>query len=120
LLETASVIAVPPKRSSQFLLSPMERRHQPGLNFCECWPGQPTAGQACSRKVHAITAPTLPHKATDAQSSCLQRKALELSQSWLKALLPSHSWIRWEIATSGYNKHREVIPRILWERAFCS
>ena len=33
-------------------------------------------------------------------------KALEISQGWLEALLPSHRWIRWEVATSGHNKHR--------------
>ena len=35
-------------------------------------------------------------------------KALELSQGWLKALLPSYKWIRWEIATSGHIKYREA------------
>ena len=28
---------------------------------------------------------------------------MELSQVWLEALLPSHRWIRWEIATFGHN-----------------
>ena len=91
--------AVQPKGSSQFLLSPMERRHPPAPGLCECWPGQPTA----------------PHNnATEVQSSCLQRSRneLELSQDWLKALLPSHRWIGWEIATSRYNKHREGRLRI--------
>jgi len=110
-----------PKGSSR-LLSMMEHRHQPGPGLCECQSGQPTARQMCSRKAHAVTTSTLPHKATKAQSSCLQRsgKALELAQSWLEALLPSHSWIRWEIATSGHNKYWEGIPGILREPTFCS
>ena len=44
---------------------------------------------------------------------------VRLSQCWLEALLPSCTWIRWEIATSGHNKHREGIPRILQEPANC-
>ena len=39
-----------PKGNSQFLLSPMELRHQPRPGFREFRPGQPTAGQTCSRK----------------------------------------------------------------------
>jgi len=34
-----------PKGSSQLLLSPMERRYQPGSGPRECWPWQPTAWQ---------------------------------------------------------------------------
>jgi len=33
----------------------MERRHQPGLGLREFRPGQPTAGQTCSRKALAAT-----------------------------------------------------------------
>jgi len=48
---------------------------------CDWWPGQPTAGQTCSRKVPAVTTPTLLHNTTETQTSCLQRygDALELS-----------------------------------------
>jgi len=35
--------AARPKGSSPFLLSSMERRHQPGPDLRECRPGQPTA-----------------------------------------------------------------------------
>jgi len=40
---------------------------------CRCWSGQPTAGQTCFRKVLAVTTPTLPHNANEAQTSCTQR-----------------------------------------------
>jgi len=47
----------------------MERRHQSGPGLRECQPEQPTAGQTCSRKVLAVTTPTLPHNTTEAQRS---------------------------------------------------
>jgi len=91
----------------------LERRHQPGPGLREFRSGPPTAGQTCSRKVPAVTTSALPHKAIGAQGSCPQLKA-----GW-KRLLPSHRWMRWEIATSGHNKHREGKPRILREPAIC-
>ena len=94
---------VQPKGNSQFLLSPLERRHQPRPGLREPRPGQPTAGQTFFRKVPAVTTLALPHNATKIQGSCPQRsaEALELSQGRLEALLPSHRSIRREIATSG-------------------
>ena len=79
---------VQPKWNSQFLLSPLERRHQPRPGLREPRPGQPTAGQTCPRKVPAVTTSALPHNATKIQGSCRQRsgEALELSQGWLEAL----------------------------------
>jgi len=76
----------------------MERRHQPGPGLREFRQGQPTARQGCSRKVPTVTTSALPHNATEVQGSCPQRsgEALELSQGWLEALLPSHRWIRWD------------------------
>jgi len=61
----------------------------------------------------------LPHKAIKTRGSYPQRsgEALKLSQGWLKALLPSQKWIRWEIATSGQIKYWEGIPGFLWEPA---
>ena len=55
-----------------------------------------TAGQSCSRKVPPVTTSALPHNAAKTQGSCPQwsGEALELSQGWLEALLPSHRWIR--------------------------
>ena len=41
------------------------------------------------------------------------------SQRWLEALLLSHKWIRWEIATSGHNKYWEGIPGFLREPTIC-
>jgi len=85
-------------------------------------PGQPTAGQTCSRKVPVVTTSALPHNATKTQGSCPQRpgeEALELSQGWLEALLPSHRWIRWEIVTSGHIKHWGSIPGFLREPTIC-
>ena len=113
--------AVWPKANSQFLLSPMERRHQPVPGFREFRPGQPTAGRMCSRKVPEVTTSAFPHNATEAQGSCPQRSSevLELSQGWLEALLPSHRWIRWEIATSGRIKHWGGIPGFLREPTLC-
>ena len=71
--------------------------------------------RVCSRKVPAVTTSAFPSNATEAQGSCPQRsgEALELSQGWLEALLPSHRWIRWEIVTSGHIKHWEGIPEFL-------
>jgi len=99
--------AVRPKGRSQFPLSPMELQHQPGPDLCECQSGQPTAWQAFFRKVAAVTTLNLSHNATKAQSSSMQRcgQALELSQVWLEALLPSHRCICCEIATYGHNIH---------------
>jgi len=90
----------------------MERRHHPGPGFREFRPGQPTAGQTCSWKVPAVTTSAFPHNRTKTQGSCPQwsGEALELSQGWLVALLPSRRWIRWEIATSGHIKHWQGIP----------
>jgi len=56
-----------------FLLSPMERQHQPKHGLREFRPGQPTAWQTCSRKAPAITTLALSHNATEYQNSCLQR-----------------------------------------------
>ena len=76
------------KGNSQFLFSPLECRHQyrPGLR--EVRPGQPTAGQTCSRNVPAVTTSVLPHNANKIQGSCPQRsgEALELSQDRLEVL----------------------------------
>jgi len=91
-----------PKRNCQFHLSPMESRYQLGPGLLNCRPGQPTAWQACSRKVPAVTTPTLSHNATEARSFCLQRsgEALELGQrmrepSPLLPPSPSGDWL-WE------------------------
>ena len=56
---------------------------RPGLH--EFWPGRPTAGQTCPRKVPVVTTSALLHNATKIQSSCPQRsgEALELSQGRL-------------------------------------
>ena len=80
-----------PYGNSQFFLSPMERRHQPGPGPHEFRPGHLTAGQTCSRKVPAVTKSALLHNATKTPGSCPQRsgEALEISQGRLKALLPS-------------------------------
>jgi len=80
------------KGNSQFLLSPLERRHQPRPGLREPRPGPPTDGQTCPRKVPAVTTSDLPHNATKIKGSCPQRpgEALELSQGRLEALLPSH------------------------------
>ena len=40
-------------------------------------------------------------------------------QGWLEALLPSHRWIRWEIATSVDRKYWEGIPGFLLEPTIC-
>jgi len=83
---------VQPKGNSQFLLSPLERRHQPRPGLRGPRAGQPTAGQTCPRKVPAVTTSVLPHNATKIQGSCPQRsgEALGLSQGRVEALLPSH------------------------------
>jgi len=109
------------KGNSQLLHSPLERRHQPIPGLREFQPGQPTAGQTCPRKVPAVTTLAFPHNATKIQGSCSQRsgEALELSQDWLEALLPSHRWFRWEIATSGHTRCWEGIPGFLREPTFC-
>jgi len=106
--------SVRPKGSSQFHLSPMKRWHQSGPGLREFRPGRPTAGQTCSRNFPAVTTPAFSRNATETQGSCPQQsgEALKLSQAWLEALLPSHRWIRWEIATSGYNKHREGVGTV--------
>jgi len=99
----------------------MERRNQPRPGLRELRPGQPTAGQTCSWKVFEVTTSAFPHNATEAQGSCPQRsgEALELPQGWLETLLPSHRWIRWEIATSGHIKHWGRIPRFLRGPTIC-
>jgi len=108
------------KGNSQLLLSPLERRHQPRPGLREFHPGQPNAGQTCSRKIPKVTTSALSHNATKIQGSCPQRssEALELSQGRLEALLPSHRWIRWEIATSGHAKYWEGIPGFLRATTF--
>jgi len=65
--------------------------------------------------------PALPHNATKIQGSCPQRsgEVLELSQGRLEVHLPSHSWIRWEIATSGHTRYWEGIPGFLREPTIC-
>jgi len=70
-----------PKGISQFLHSPMERRHLPGPGLREFQPRQPTAGQTCPRKVPTVTTSALPHNSTKTQGSCPQRsgEVLELS-----------------------------------------
>ena len=55
------------QRNRQFLLSPMERRHQPRPGLRELRPGQPTAGHTCSWKVLAVTTSASLHNATEAQ-----------------------------------------------------
>jgi len=99
----------------------MERRHQPRPGLREFQPGQLTARQTCSRKVPEVTISAFPHNATEAQGSCPQPsgEALELSQGWLEALLPSHRWIRWEIATYGHIKYWEGIRGFLREPTIC-
>jgi len=99
----------------------LERRHQPIPGLHELRPRQPTAGQTCPRKVPAVTTSALPHNATKIQGSCPQRsgEALELFQGRLEALLPSHRWIRQEIATSGHTRYWEGIPGFLRELTFC-
>jgi len=44
-----------------------------GPDLRDSRPGQPTAGQTCPWKVHAVTTSALPHNATKTQSSCPQR-----------------------------------------------
>ena len=97
----------------------MERRHRSKPGRREFRPGRPTVGQTCCRKFPAVTTPAFPHNATESQGSCPQRsgEVLEILQVWLEALLPFRTWIRWEIATSRYNKHWEGIPRILRDQA---
>jgi len=113
---------VQPKGSSQFPLSPLECRHQPTPGLREFWPGQPTARQTCPRKVPAVTTSALPHNATKIRGPYPQRsgEALELSQGRLEALLPSHRWIRWEIATSGHTRpfrgHTRIFARAYFLR----
>jgi len=70
----------------------MERRQQPRPGLREFRPGQPTAGQTCSKMDLAVTTSAFPYNATEAQGSCPQRygEALELSQGRLEALLLSH------------------------------
>jgi len=60
----------------------MECRHQPGSGLREFRPGQPTAGQTCSRKAPAVTTSALHHNAAKTHGSCPQRpgEALELLQ----------------------------------------
>jgi len=118
---TLDCCTVQPKGNSQFLLSPLERQHQPRLGPREFRPGQPTAGKMCSRKVPAVTTSALPHNATKIQGSCPQRsgEALELLQGRLEVLLPSHRWIRREIATFGHTRYWEGTPGLLRERTFC-
>jgi len=100
----------------------MERRHQPRPGLCEFQAGQPTAGHTCPRKVPAVTTLALPYNATEAPGSWPQQsgEAFELSQNWLEALLPSHRWVCWEIATSGHIKHWEGTPGFLRELTICS
>ena len=43
----------------------------------------------------------------------------QFSQRWLEALLPSHRWIRREIATSGHTRYWEGIPGYFRETTFC-
>ena len=65
-----------PKGNSQFLLSPMERRHQFGPGLREFRPGQPTAGQTCPRKHPAVTTlafPTPPRDKVPAHSDPVKR-----------------------------------------------
>ena len=95
---------------------------QPGPDLREFRPGQATAGQTCSWKVPAVTTAVLPHTVTETQGSCPQRsgEASELPQGWLEALLPSHRWIRWEIAISEQIKYWEGMPGFLREPTFCS
>jgi len=61
--------AVWPKESSQFLLSPIECRHQPrpGLRVFRPW--QPTARQTWSKIVPVVTTLALPQNATKTQGS---------------------------------------------------
>jgi len=61
----------------------MELRHQPGSGLREFRPGHPNAWKTCSRKVPAVTTPTLSNNATVAQDFCLQwsDKALELCKA---------------------------------------
>ena len=108
---------VQPKWNSEFLLSPLERQHQPRPGLREPRPGQPSARQTCPRNVLAVTTSALPHNVTKIQGSCPQRsgEALELSQGRLETLLPSHRWIRWEIATSVLTRYWEGIPGFLGE-----
>ena len=95
----------------------MERRHQPRPGLREFRPGQPTAGQTCSRKVPEATTSAFPHNATEVQGSCPQRsgEALELSQGWLEALLPSHRWVHWE-DTSNMRGHTRIFARAYYLR----
>jgi len=80
--------AVWPKGSSQIFLSTTEHRHQPGPGPSEFRPGQPSAGQTCSRRVPTVATSALPHNATETQGSCPQRsgEASEFSHGWLKVL----------------------------------
>ena len=110
---------VRPYGNSQFFLSPMERRRQPGPGPHEFRPGPLTAGQTCSRKVPAVTKSALLHNATKPPGSCSQRsgETLEISQGRLTAFLPSCRWIRWEIATYRHIKYWEGMAGFLLEPA---
>ena len=60
---------VQPKGNSQFLLSPLERRHQPRPGLREFRPGQPTAGQRAyflrlNNVFHVIVGRTMCHAGT--------------------------------------------------------
>ena len=74
-----------------------------------------------SRQVPMATTLAISHNTTKPQDSCPQRSSeeLELSQGWLEALLPSHRWFHWEIATSVRIKYWEGIPGFLWEPTIC-
>ena len=91
----------------------MECRHQPRPGLREFLPAE-----TCLRKVAVVTTPAFPHNATEAQGSCPEQsgEALELSQGWLEALLPSHRWIHWEIAAPPAASIIERAYQDLYER----
>jgi len=91
----------------------------------QTWPSRVLARTAdcwtdLSLESSSVTTSAHPHNATKIQGSCPQRsgEALELSQGRLEALLPSHRWIRREIATSGQAWYWEGIPGFLREPTF--
>ena len=112
---------VQPKGNSQFLLSPLERWHQPRPGLREPRPGQTTAGQTCPSKVPAVTKSVLHHNATETQDSCPQRsgEALELSQGWLEALcLLTDESVERLLPLDTSNIER-AYQDFLWEPAIC-
>jgi len=93
----------------------MECRHQPRPGFREFRPGQPTAGQVCSRKVPAVTTPafiTPPKLKVPAHSDPVKRWEFRIAD-WkgfclLTGELPSYK--------NWYTHPGMTLPRRAWVR----